>query len=214
MKILRFIGRHFRRGNPRPGESSERRDPVRQDLISVYLDLIQKHPQVKALKTFVETGTFQAETVRKMERFFDQLITIEIDPKLHAAARAQFPSPKIRYVLGDSVGELRKIAQECREPAFFYLDAHFSGEGTGKGQQDVPLIEEMQILGKRAQADCIVVDDLRLFGTNRNQEDWSRITRDSILQAFGPRDVKFFEQGDKLILLRHSEPLPSHSKFS
>ena len=63
MKILKVITGYFGRATQRPGESSGRRDPTRQDLFSVYLDLIQKNPQVKALKTFVETGNFQAETV-------------------------------------------------------------------------------------------------------------------------------------------------------
>jgi hypothetical protein len=196
-----------------PGESSERCNHGRQDLVAVYLDLIRNHPQMKALKTFVETGTFQAETVRKMERFFDQLITIEIDPKLHAAAQNKHPSPKIRYIRGDSVGELRKLAQELQQPALFYLDAHFSGEGTGRGSKDVPLIEEMKILGKRNQPDCIIVDDLRLFGTHRNQEDWSAVTRDSILQAIGTQELQFFEQGDKLILLRSPESHLGHPKY-
>jgi hypothetical protein len=185
----------------------------RQEFLEIYKLLRAEHPSVRGLKTFVETGTFQGENIRKLEPYFDILYTIEIDPKLHAEAKARHPSVKIRYVLGDSSVELRKISKEIQQPALFYLDAHFSGEGTGRGSKDVPLIEEMEILGKRNHPDCIIVDDLRLFGTHRNQEDWSAVTRNSILQAFGAQDLQFFEQGDKLILLRSPESHPGHPKY-
>jgi hypothetical protein len=100
------------------------------------------------------------------------------------------------------VTELGKISQELSRPTLFYLDAHFSGAGTGKGVKDVPLIEEMEILGKRPHLDCIIVDDVRLFGTRANQEDWSAVTRDSILRLLGHYELEIFEQGDKLILLK------------
>ena len=176
--------------------------PGRRDLLEIYQQLRIDYPHTQALKTFVETGTFHGETVRKMEPFFERLITIEIDPKLHQEARARHPSPKVLYVLGDSVTELGKICQELSHPTLFYLDARFSGAGTGKGGKDVPLIEEIEILGKRPHLDCIIVDDIRLFGTHANQEDWSAVTRDSILQVFGHYELEIFEQGDKLILLK------------
>jgi len=185
----------------------------RQEFLEIYKLLLVERPAVRGLKTFVETGTFQGENIRKLEPYFDVLYTIEIDPKLHAEAKAKHPSLKIHYVLGDSSVELRKISEEIQQPALFYLDAHFSGEGTGRGSKDVPLIEEMEILRKRNQPDCIIVDDLRLFGTHRNQEDWSAVTRNSILQAFGAQDLQIFEQGDKLILLRSPESHPGHPKY-
>lgn len=185
----------------------------RQELLEIYKLLRAERPAVRGLKIFVETGTFQGENIRKLEPYFDVLYTIEIDPKLHAEAKAKHPSSKIHYILGDSSIELRKISEEIQQPALFYLDAHFSGEGTGRGSKDVPLIEEMEILGKRNQLDCIIVDDLRLFGTHRNQEDWSAVTRNSILQAFGVQNLHFFEQGDKLILLQSPESYPGLSKY-
>jgi len=176
--------------------------PGRRDLLEIYQKLRIRYPHTQTLKTFVETGTFHGETIRKMEPFFERLITIEIAPKLHQEARTRHPSPKILYILGDSVTELGKISQELSHPTLFYLDAHFSGAGTGKGVKDVPLIEEMEILGKRPHLDCIIVDDVRLFGTRANQEDWSAVTRDSILRLLGHYELEIIEQGDKLILLK------------
>jgi len=202
MLIQKLVKKIFGKTRPEKDEA-QARIQGRKDVLEVYQELRIRYPHIHALKTFVETGTFQGETVRKMERFFEKLITIEIDPKLHLEAKDRHPSPKILYVLGDSVKELEKISQELSEPTLFYLDAHFSGAGTGKGAKDVPLIEEMEILGKRPHRDCIIVDDVRLFGTHANHEDWSAVTRDSVLQMFGRHGLETFEQGDKLIILRH-----------
>jgi hypothetical protein len=49
---------------------------------------------------------------------------------------------------------------------------------------------------------CIIADDIRLFGARASQEDWSAVTRDSILQLLGHYELEIFEQGDKLILLK------------
>jgi len=49
---------------------------------------------------------------------------------------------------------------------------------------------------------CIIVDDIRLLGARASQEDWSAVTRDSILQALGHYELEIFEQGDKLTLLK------------
>jgi len=201
MIIQKFTQILFKKARPQK-EQFKTLIQGRKDLLEIYQQLRIRYPQIQALKTFVETGTFHGETVRKMEPFFERLITIEIDLKLHQEARARHPSPKILYVLGDSVTELRKTCQELYHPTLFYLDAHFSGAGTGKGVKDVPLVEEMEVLGKRPYLDCIIVDDIRLFGTRANQEDWSAVTRDSILQALGHYELEMFEQGDKLILLK------------
>jgi len=209
MLIQKLVRRLFGKTKPEKVEAQARIEG-RKDVLEVYQQLRIRYPHIHTLKTFVETGTFQGETVRKMERFFEMLITIEIDPKLHQEARARYPSPKILYVLGDSVKELGKISRELSHPALFYLDAHFSGAGTGKGAKDVPLIEEMEILAQRNYADCIIVDDLRLFGTHANQEDWSAVTRESILRNFGHQNLDTFEQGDKLILLRRPIRADSH----
>jgi hypothetical protein len=49
---------------------------------------------------------------------------------------------------------------------------------------------------------CIIADDIRLFGARASQEDWSAVTRDSILRLLGHYELEIIEQGDKLILLK------------
>ena len=51
-------------------------------------------------------------------------------------------------------------------PALFYLDAHYSGPGTGKGDIETPISAEIDLILQRAPAGSVVaIDDARCFGT-------------------------------------------------
>ena len=76
---------------------------------------------------------------------------------------------------------LKQILNELNDSVFFWLDGHWSGGDTAQGKLDCPLIEEISIINDTCTSKCIIaIDDVRLFGTNIN-EDWSNITRDNIL---------------------------------
>lgn len=47
----------------------------------------------------------------------------------------------------------------------FWLDGHYSGEGTAKGDKETPILEELKcILNKNDYKHVILIDDARLFG--------------------------------------------------
>jgi len=106
----------------------------RGDLLKIYQQLRIRYPHTQTLKTFVETGTLHGETVRRMEPFFERLITIEIGPKYHQEARARHPSPKILCDFGDSVTELGKICQELSHPIFLLRCTFFCGGYWQRGE--------------------------------------------------------------------------------
>jgi len=106
----------------------------RGDLLKIYQQLRIRYPHTQTSKTFVETGTFSGETVRRMEPFFERLVTMEIGPKHHQVARDRHPSPKILCVLGDSVTELRKICQELSHPIFLLRCTFFRGGYWQRGE--------------------------------------------------------------------------------
>jgi hypothetical protein len=79
------------------------------------------------------------------------------------------------------------------EPITLYLDAHYSGGTTAFGEEEVPLLYELEILKNRTYDDIIIIDDCRLLGKIGQCGlpnhpiyptmiyDWSNITEDKII---------------------------------
>jgi len=119
-----------------------------------------------ALKVMVETGTNTGATVKALERHFDEIYSIEIFPPLAAQAKKRFAkNPAIHIIEGDSAKELPGILQKTAQPILFWLDGHYSGEGTGRSDVDTPVLAELgHILAFRPRGkDVILIDDARCF---------------------------------------------------
>lgn len=116
---------------------------------------------------FVETGTYLGEMVEAMHatNSFTELHTIEVYPQFYHDAVKKFAGYKsVHLYLGDSAEELPKIIEKLTAPAIFWLDGHYSGEGTGHGKgADSPLYDELKALSKSKFRDrnVILIDDMR-----------------------------------------------------
>ena len=63
------------------------------------------------------------------------------------------------------------------------------------------VIEELEVINRNLQHGAIVIiDDLRLFGTKMN-EDWTYITKESLLEKIEKRVEKSFDINDRFIIL-------------
>ena len=115
----------------------------------------------------VETGTFEGEMARKCRRAFRSILTVELSETLaRAAQRRLAPYPNIRVLHGDSAERLPELLTTIREPTLFWLDGHYSGEGTARGDRETPLEEELRaIAGHGVSGHVILIDDARLLGT-------------------------------------------------
>jgi hypothetical protein len=128
-------------------------------------DLARRH----GLQVLVETGTYSGATVAACLGAFARLYSVELSAELHAAARRRFALwPKVKLYQGDSARELARILDELREPALFWLDAHYSGQDTARADSDTPVVQELQMIARHPVRDhVILIDDARLFdGTN------------------------------------------------
>ncbi len=85
--------------------------------------------------------------------------------ELHQRARARLKRySNVKLIQGDSAALLPDLLAGLSEPAGFWLDAHFSGGETARGDVDTPVVSELRaILGHPMRRHVILIDDARLF---------------------------------------------------
>jgi hypothetical protein len=121
------------------------------------------------LVALIETGTYRGDTIAVLGRSFDRIYSIELNRDYFEAAARRFDHAHNVTVLHGDSGELvRELVGRVNVPTLFWLDAHYSGGDTARGDVDSPVTAELAaILEQRRQADVILIDDARLFvGTN------------------------------------------------
>lgn len=116
------------------------------------------------ITTFIETGTYKADSTAWASENFKRVITIEnYEPYYNQAVARGLPN--VRYIFGDSRTRLKVAISRLRKPALIWLDAHWCGsykdslDTTG----ECPLIEELKVLQKCKTRHLILIDDARLF---------------------------------------------------
>ncbi len=128
---------------------------VKQHILKTYQDRF-------GLRTVVETGTFTGETVEALRARADRVVSIELEPALHAAALRRFAgAPNVTLLQGDSTALLPSILEQLTTPALFWLDGHYAGSGTA-GAGNSPLLQEVRtLLARPPRGDVILIDDAR-----------------------------------------------------
>jgi hypothetical protein len=150
----------------------------------------------KTIKTnhYIETGTYLGDGIKCVLNNYENIHSIELSEKWYQYNVEQFKNNKnVKIYLGDSKKILPELLKSINEPITIYLDAHYSGEPTAFGEEEVPLLFELEILKQRKYDDIIIIDDCRLLGKTgicgaENDPvyptmtyDWINITEDKIL---------------------------------
>ncbi|MEO6419409.1 MAG: hypothetical protein ABIP39_08395, partial [Polyangiaceae bacterium] len=98
-------------------------------------EIIRDAAKASGIRSFVETGTYLGDMVNRMEKDFDEIVSIEVAPTLHARATARFRRKShVRILLGDSAKVLADLLEGLSVKTLFWLDGHFSGGVTGQGE--------------------------------------------------------------------------------
>lgn len=147
--------------------------------------------------TFIETGTYQGETVKLALDFgFKRIHTIEINEELYHMNVEQFKNnPEVKIWFGDSVDCVPEIVAELDNThATFWLDAHASGPLPGGRHGPCPLVLELKsIMGEEVltfngptmergfkrhpvNTHTIFIDDRRLLGT----AEWGFVSEETV----------------------------------
>jgi len=126
---------------------------------------------------FIETGTYYGDTVEAMKDMYANVISIEVDAALHGKACERFAKDaNVRVVLGDCAKKMPEVLAGLQEPAVFWLDGHYSGGVTGKGEIEDPiLISLKQIAEHPVRGHVIFVDDARTFDGREGRPDISEV---------------------------------------
>jgi hypothetical protein len=121
---------------------------------------------------FVETGSYFGDMIAKVLPRFDPIISIEVFPPLAQAAKRRFANAAhVEILEGDSTVLLNEAISAITGRIVFWLDGHYSGQGTGRADNDSPISHEMEIIFSarvsRGFRDLVLIDDARFFdGTN------------------------------------------------
>jgi hypothetical protein len=140
--------------------------PVNQHSAMKYLAIRSLGKRVGA-KFLIETGTFRGVTAARCARAFEKVLTVELDAVLAAEAAQRLAKyANIKVYRGDAVALLPQMLAQCNEgKAVVFLDAHFSGGGTARGDVPEPALAELGILAGHAdRIGGIIIDDFRSFG--------------------------------------------------
>jgi hypothetical protein len=155
---------------------------------------VQRHLQdgFDDINVAVETGTLFGDSTSEMRNHFDEVHTIELNEELYEKAVKRFSeSGGIYCHFGNSGEVLGNLVTKIKEPAVFYLDAHWSGdqdtdwknskwkgyraEGskvntayigeTPTSEAQVPLAEEFTHIAEKFPYKAVIyVDDIDKFG--------------------------------------------------
>jgi hypothetical protein len=125
-------------------------------------ELVLKLAKAHGAVAFVETGTFQGATTSWAAQHFPVVHTVEIGVMCFIDTASRLAHVRnIAFHLGSSRDVLPKIVMMLNgQRAVYYLDGHWSGEGTDGEQDQCPLLGELACLSKD---DIILIDDARLF---------------------------------------------------
>ncbi|MBU1349518.1 hypothetical protein KJ978_03525 [Patescibacteria group bacterium] len=128
-------------------------------------EVVKKYSEKFAIKIFIETGTYLGEMIDAVKEKFEKVISIELDKKLFYKAKNKFSTNNhIEIINGDSAKVLFEILTKIEKPTLFWLDGHYSGGTTAKGDLNTPIYQELNaILSHKIKNHIILIDDARLF---------------------------------------------------
>jgi hypothetical protein len=133
---------------------------------SIDTQLLQFLKEILPLSVFVETGTFEGESVANARPFFDKLYTVELSEEYYSKASARFKGDSAIHVhQGESVQFLQKLCPLLRDKSVFYwLDAHWCiADATAGEKSQCPLLQELEAIDQLNSQSIILIDDARYF---------------------------------------------------
>lgn len=162
-------------------------------------------------RVFIETGTCFGNHFQDVieQGVFSKYFTVELADNLYETSKTRicgmngisllssssdtnvlaYKGKEVTMFRGDSSVVIPKLCEEIKEPALFFLDAHFCGGNwkTMTADGHFPLWAELIAIAKRPYDDIVVVDDVHTFGKDRSKDlktPWIDVTTKTIVTAY------------------------------
>lgn len=117
---------------------------------------------------WIETGTYLGDTTRFLAKTFPNLIVTSLEPdftlfSFNKSRLSKFHN--IKLVNSTSENSLSDLVSNETGTVNFWLDGHFSGDITFKGQIYSSILEELKIIEHNISRlkVCVFIDDIRDF---------------------------------------------------
>lgn len=145
-------------------EAKKRRDATVPPAPKVKQDHVKDYAKRYDMHVFVETGTYLGEMVNAVRKTFKVIYSVELSKELHERAKQWFTDHEhIHLLQGDSGKVIAELTKKIDSPCLFWLDAHYSGGITARGDMDTPIVAELENIFSRPYKDVILIDDARCF---------------------------------------------------
>lgn len=152
---------------------------------------------------FIETGTYKGKMVYAVMPYIKEVYSIELDQTHFEKAWKRFGGyPNVHILQGQSGEVLSNILKNINKRCLFWLDAHYSGGSTARGETDTPIMQEMKCILNHAEAEqhVILIDDARLFTSHSDYPalntlksfvldtypEWTFQVKDDIVRTHAP----------------------------
>ena len=145
------------------------------------LDDFDKWVTVELGDSISKIASNRFKKLEEKGEFFEAILTDDTEDTDFNEVGSYF-SEKLWLYKNDSVSFLREFLKDREEPMCFWLDAHAGADKYARGEDDVPLLKELELIFETAQEnDLIAIDDAHLFGTNQDGKcDYTGITLETI----------------------------------
>jgi len=155
-------------------------------------DLFQKYMN----PIFIESGTYYGDGVQMaLDAGFETVYSIELDEKLYVYCVDRFKDKaNVHIIFGDSHLVLDDLLSKITSPSTFWLDGHWAGEGTARGEYESPLIKELEAIGRHyIKTHTILIDDLRCW--NKDIQGFDREALSKACLQINPEYKISFSKG-------------------
>jgi len=113
----------------------------------------------------VETGTYLGDMIYFNLDKFKKIFSIELSENLANMSKNIFKNKKhVKILIGDSGIKLKEVILELDSKSLFWLDGHYSGGLTAKGESNCPVLKELDIIfNNNIYRHIILIDDANAF---------------------------------------------------